>query len=118
MFFVGDAINAVGRTYASLGQHRDALATQKKALKFFFRVLPENHPRIGYQLFQIGNTLAHAGDFQQAMIRAAEALCIYQSANLPPSHPHVQSALSLGKLCKQRTSDNVNASKLENTCID
>ncbi len=96
--FEGDAINAVGRTHCLLRQYQDALAAQEHALRFFFQVLPPNHPRIAYQFLQIGHTLAHTGNFHQAVKRAAEAIRIYESASLPSSHPSVQAALGFKQL--------------------
>jgi hypothetical protein len=34
-------------TYRELGRHADAVAMGERALEFFRRVLPENHPDIG-----------------------------------------------------------------------
>ena len=34
-------------TYGTLGRHQDAVVLQEKALEFYRRVLPENHPEIG-----------------------------------------------------------------------
>ncbi len=39
-------------TYGDLGRHADALDLREKVLKFFQRVLPEDHPEIGgYDVF-------------------------------------------------------------------
>ena len=34
-------------SYSDLGRHEEALEMREKALEFFRRVLPENHPDIG-----------------------------------------------------------------------
>ena len=34
-------------SYSKLGMHEEALAIKEEALKFYRRVLPENHPDIG-----------------------------------------------------------------------
>ena len=38
---------SLASTYRELGRHADALALNEKVLKFFRRVLPEDHPHIG-----------------------------------------------------------------------
>ena len=40
-------MNSLAIAYLKFGRHADALAMGEKALKFFHRVLPENHPTIG-----------------------------------------------------------------------
>ena len=40
-------MNNLGFTYRALGRHADALAMGEKALEFYRRVLPANHPDIG-----------------------------------------------------------------------
>ncbi len=35
-------------TYSALGRHQDALVMGEKALEFLRRVLPENHPDLGF----------------------------------------------------------------------
>ena len=35
-------------TYVALGRHAEALALQERVLEFRRRVLPENHPDIGW----------------------------------------------------------------------
>ena len=40
-------MNNLGFTYRVLGRHADALAMGEKALEFYRRVLPANHPDIG-----------------------------------------------------------------------
>ncbi len=37
----------LANTYGDLGRHADALDLREKVLKFFQRVLPEDHPEIG-----------------------------------------------------------------------
>ncbi len=44
---VGDAMSNLANTYRELGRHQDAVVLQEKALEFYRRVLPENHPEIG-----------------------------------------------------------------------
>ncbi len=44
---LGTAMSNLAGTYSELGRHQDALVLHKKALEFFRRVLPENHPGIG-----------------------------------------------------------------------
>jgi len=43
----GTSMSNLASTYGSLGRHADALAFEEKALEFFRRVLPEDHPDIG-----------------------------------------------------------------------
>ena len=40
-------MNSLAETYFTLGRHADALAMFERALEFFRRVLPENHPDTG-----------------------------------------------------------------------
>jgi hypothetical protein len=40
-------MNNLGFTYRVIGRHADALAMIEKALEFYRRVLPANHPDIG-----------------------------------------------------------------------
>jgi hypothetical protein len=40
-------MNNIAQTYRALGKHADALAMGERALEFYRRVLPENHPHIG-----------------------------------------------------------------------
>jgi hypothetical protein len=44
---LGTAMNNLASTYSQLGRHQDALVLKEKALEFYRRVLPENHPHIG-----------------------------------------------------------------------
>jgi hypothetical protein len=81
-------------SYTSLGRHQDALVMQGKALEFFRRVLPENHPNIGMSCYNVSLSYCQVGDFHRAIERAREALRIWQAA-LPPSHPHVEQAQKL-----------------------
>jgi hypothetical protein len=37
----------VAETYGRLGRHAEALVMFERALEFYHRVLPENHPDIG-----------------------------------------------------------------------
>ena len=43
----GSTTNNLGFTYRVLGRHADALAMGEKALEFYRRVLPANHPDTG-----------------------------------------------------------------------
>ena len=43
----GSSINNLAGTLRSLGQHQDALTQFEKALEFYRRVLPANHPDLG-----------------------------------------------------------------------
>ena len=43
----GTAMSNLAATYSKLGRHQDALVLKEKALEFYRRVLPENHPDIG-----------------------------------------------------------------------
>ena len=50
--FAGVAMGNLAVTYGDLGRHADALDLREKVLKFFQRVLPEDHPNIGgYDVF-------------------------------------------------------------------
>ncbi len=40
-------MNNLAVTYNALERHADALAMNERALEFYHRVLPENHPDIG-----------------------------------------------------------------------
>jgi hypothetical protein len=44
---LGSTMSNLAATYGLLERHQDALVLQEKALEFFRRVLPENHPHIG-----------------------------------------------------------------------
>ena len=41
-------MNNLANTYSALGRHQDALVLLEKTLEFQRRVLPENHPDIGF----------------------------------------------------------------------
>ena len=43
----GSSMSSLALTYGKLGRHADALALKEKALEFFRRVLPEDHPDMG-----------------------------------------------------------------------
>ena len=40
-------MNNLGATYRALGRYADAVAMGDRALEFYRRVLPDNHPNIG-----------------------------------------------------------------------
>ena len=40
-------MNNLGATYRALGRYADAVAMGERALEFYRRVLPDNHPNIG-----------------------------------------------------------------------
>ena len=82
----------LANTYDALGRHQDSLELKEKTLEFKRRVLPANHPEIAMTCFCLSGSLARAGNFRRAILYAREALHVYQ-ATLPPSHPHVESAL-------------------------
>ena len=44
---LGAAMHNLAATYSELGRHQDALVLREQTLKFYGRVLPENHPDIG-----------------------------------------------------------------------
>ncbi len=46
----GSSINNLAGTLRSLGQHQNALAQFEKALEFYRRVLPANHPDLGTKI--------------------------------------------------------------------
>ena len=87
----GSAMGNLAAAYSALGRHQDALVLQEKALEFYRRVLPENHPDIGTACYNLSFSYLQAASFHRAIERAREALRIWQ-ATLPPSHPHVQIA--------------------------
>ena len=91
---LGDTMNNLANTYSALGRHQDALVMMEKTLEFQRRVLPENHPDIGFSCFNLGITCHKVGDLHRALQFAREALRIFQ-ATLPPSHPHVTQAQQL-----------------------
>ena len=91
---LGNAMHNLAITYSDLGRHQDALAMEEKTLEFRRRVLPENHPHIGFSCFNLGITCHKVGDLHRALQFAREALRIFQ-ATLPPSHPHVTQAQQL-----------------------
>ena len=88
------AVSNLANTYGALGRRQDALVLKEKTLDFRRRVLPENHPDIGTSCFNISLSYHQSGDFHRAIVRAREALRIFQAA-LPPSHPHVKTAQEL-----------------------
>ena len=47
-------MNNLAVSYSKLGMHEEALAIKEEALKFYRRVLPENHPDIGEGHVQSG----------------------------------------------------------------
>ena len=49
----GAAMSNLGMSYIDLGKHADALAMQEKALDFKRRAVPENHPDIGDEKFEV-----------------------------------------------------------------
>jgi hypothetical protein len=46
----GSSINNLAGTLRSLERHQDALAQFEKALEFYRRVLPANHPDLGTKI--------------------------------------------------------------------
>jgi tetratricopeptide (TPR) repeat protein len=44
---LGTTMSNLATMYSELGQHEHAVEMQTKAIEFFRRVLPENHPNIG-----------------------------------------------------------------------
>jgi hypothetical protein len=61
--------------------------------------LPEDHPQIGIDCFNIGINYFEVGDLHRALQFAREALRTLQ-ATLPPSHPHVEQAQQLVRRCE------------------
>ena len=94
LLFPGQSMNNLANTYGALGRHQDALALLEKALDFFRRVLPQNHPHIAQSCYNVSFNLVRCGDLHRAVERAREAVRIWQ-ATLPPSHKDVRDAQEL-----------------------
>ena len=80
--------NNVGSTYGALGDHKQALESQLKALAIFERVLPENHPDLALSFNNIAWTYYALGRIGEAATHMRRAADIINRSALPETHPH------------------------------
>ena len=78
--------NNVGHTYGALGDHKQALEYQLKALEIWERVLPPEHPDLARSYNNVCATYYALGDHKQALEYKLKALEIRERV-LPPEHP-------------------------------
>ena len=78
--------NNVGSTYGALGDHKQALKYQRKALAICERVLPPDDPDLATSYNNVGLTYGALGDHKQALEYQLKALAIWERV-LPPEHP-------------------------------
>ena len=78
--------NNVGMTYGALGDHKQALEYQMKALEIRERVLPPEHPDLARSYNNVGATYSALGDHKQALEYKLKALGIRERV-LPGNHP-------------------------------
>ena len=78
--------NNVCVTYYALGDHKQALKYQLKALEIWERVLPPEHPDLATSYNNVGVTYDELGDHNQALAYKLKALAICERV-LPPEHP-------------------------------
>ena len=83
--------NNVGSTYGALGDHKQALEYQMKALEIWERVLPPDHPDLALSYDNVGSTYGALGDHKQALEYQLKALEIRERV-LPPEHPDLASS--------------------------
>ena len=88
--------------YSALGRLQDALVMREKTLEFQRRVLPANHPQLGFECLNLGINLHKVGDLHRALLFAREALRVLQ-ATLPSTHPRVADAQELVRRCEDDT---------------
>ena len=87
--------NNVGMTYGALGDHKQALEYQLKALAICERVLPPEHPDLAASYNNVGRTYGALGDHKQALEYQLKDLAICERV-LPPEHPDL--AISYGNV--------------------
>ena len=87
--------NNVGSTYGALGDHKQALEYQLKALAIRERVLPPDDPDLAISYNNVGCTYDELGDHKQALEYKLKALGIWERV-LPPEHPDL--AISYGNV--------------------
>ena len=78
--------NNVGSTYGALGDHKQALEYQLKALGIRERVPPPDDPDLATSYNNVGLTYGALGDHRQALEYNLKALEIRERV-LPPEHP-------------------------------
>jgi tetratricopeptide (TPR) repeat protein len=78
--------NNVGSTYGALGDHKQELEYQLKALEIRERVLPLEHPDLATSYNNVGVTYDALGDHKQALEYQLKALGICERV-LPSEHP-------------------------------
>ena len=78
--------NNVGSTYGTLGDHKQALEYQLKALAIWERVLPPENPDLATSYNNVGMTYGALGDHGKALEYNLKALGIRERV-LPPEHP-------------------------------
>ena len=86
----------VGMTYGALGDHKQALEYQLKALAICERVLSPDHPELAISYNNVGLTYGAMGDHKQAQEYQLKALGIRERV-LPPEHPGL--AQSYNNVC-------------------
>ena len=78
--------NNVGSTYGALGDHKQALTYQLKALQIRERVLPGDHPDLALSYNNVGSTYYAQGKYEDALEYLLKALGIRERV-LPEDHP-------------------------------
>lgn len=80
--------NNVGSTYGALGDHKQALEYQLKALEIRERVLPPEHPDLAISYGNVGSTYCALGEPQKALEYELKVISIFEKV-LPQNHPHL-----------------------------
>ena len=80
--------NNVCATYYALGDYKQALEYQMKALAIFERVLPGNHPDLAQSFNNIAITYYALGRIGEAATHMRRAADIINRSTLPETHPH------------------------------
>jgi preprotein translocase subunit SecA/nephrocystin-3 len=78
--------NNVGLTYGALGDHKQELEYDLKALAIREHVLPPEHPDLAASYNNVGMTYGDLGDHNQELEYQLKALAIFERV-LPPEHP-------------------------------
>ena len=79
--------NNVGLTYGALGDHKQALEYQLKALGIRERVLPPDDPDLAISYGNVGSTYRALGEPQKALEYELKVISIFEKV-LPKDHPH------------------------------
>ena len=85
--------NNVGSTYGALGDHKQALEYNLKALGIRERVLPPEHPDLATSYNNVSATYYDLGEHKQALEYQLKALAICERV-LPGNHPDLAQSLN------------------------